>query len=309
MMDYLTPMEGLNKFLQIPAGIMAGYENGKVFGEALGYDEPTQRKFGRMSAFNTGLQSTGSFIQTLRKNKEAEDRLNLARSQDYVTLPRDRYGYNAYQGNARDYFKKGGTVGKKYILAAKNGGELDYIDSIRMEEGDQVNLPTDVEFIQDIDMVDSDVEVYNALPEAEDNGMLPYAMPIQTPSVDPPDAPKGGTIAVSHNNPGNIKFGKFAAKYGARMGRRGTDGGNFAVFPDVETGLKAQRDLLVGKNYRNLTVDQAMRRWSNNGYGGEIMPTLKDKPMSLLSDAELQELQKAQIRREDRDMYKLIFND
>jgi len=89
--------------------------------------------------------------------------------------------------------------------------------------------------------------------------------------------PQGGSIAVSHNNPGNIKFGEFAKKYGATEGRRATDGGVFAQFPDVETGLKAKQDLLLGKEYRDLTVDQAMRRWSNNGYGGELYPEIANK--------------------------------
>src|SRR5574343_421082 len=76
------------------------------------------------------------------------------------------------------------------------------------------------------------------------------------------NVPKGGSIAVSHNNPGNIKFGDFAKKYGAIEGRRATDGGVFANFPSIEAGLEAKKDLLLGNSYRNLTVDQAMKRWS-----------------------------------------------
>ena len=37
------------------------------------------------------------------------------------------------------------------------------------------------------------------------------------------------SIAVSMNNPGNIKMGKFAARYGATPGRQATDGGVFAT--------------------------------------------------------------------------------
>lgn len=129
-----------------------------------------------------------------------------------------------------------------------------------------------------------------------------------TPVAQPVTAPKGGTIAVSHNNPGNIKFGDYAQQYGAVEGRHATDGGTFAVFPDVNTGLKAQRDLLLGKNYRNLTVDEAMKRWSNRGYGGEIYPDIANKVMLDLSEGQLKELQRRQIRREDIDMYNLIYN-
>lgn len=114
--------------------------------------------------------------------------------------------------------------------------------------------------------------------------------------------PQGGSIAVSHNNPGNIKFGEFAKKYGATEGRRATDGGVFAQFPDVETGLKAKQDLLLGSGYRNLTVDQAMKRWSNNGYGGELYPEIANKKISDLSDEELSSLSQKQIKREDGAM-------
>ena len=114
--------------------------------------------------------------------------------------------------------------------------------------------------------------------------------------------PQGGSIAVSHNNPGNIKFGEFAKKYGATEGRRATDGGVFAQFPDVETGLKAKQDLLLGSGYRNLTVDQAMKRWSNNGYGGELYPEIANRKISDLSGEELSLLSQKQIKREDGAM-------
>lgn len=118
---------------------------------------------------------------------------------------------------------------------------------------------------------------------------------------------EGGTIAVTHNNPGNIKWSKFAQTFGATEGKRATDGGTFAVFPDIETGLKAQRELLTSKNYRNLTVDAAMKRWSNHGYGAEIFPEIATKKMGQLTELELKELQKRQIRREDINMYKKLY--
>lgn len=117
----------------------------------------------------------------------------------------------------------------------------------------------------------------------------------------------GKSIAVSHNNPGNIKMGKFAEKYGATPGRNATDGGVFAKFPDVKTGLKAQRDLLKSGSYANLSVKDAMKRWSNSGYGADLFPEIADKPMYLLTEAELIELQRRQIQREDPNMYKILY--
>lgn len=118
---------------------------------------------------------------------------------------------------------------------------------------------------------------------------------------------KGATRAVRNNNPFNIKYGRFAAKYGARKEELpAQDGGNFAVFPDVNTGLQAGRDLLLSKNYRNLTVDQALKRWSNSGYGGEIYPQIANKTIATLNDTEMENLQRAMIKREDVSMAKQL---
>lgn len=118
---------------------------------------------------------------------------------------------------------------------------------------------------------------------------------------------KGATRAVRNNNPFNIKYGRFAAKYGAKKEELpAQDGGNFAVFPDVNTGLQAGRDLLLSKNYRNLTVDQALKRWSNSGYGGEIYPQVANKTVATLNDTEMENLQRAMIKREDASMAKQL---
>ncbi len=149
-------------------------------------------------------------------------------------------------------------------------------------------------------IVDEPDEIVSKVPYVEES---PFIQNQFTPTV-----PKGGSIAVTHNNPGNIKMGNFASGYGATPGRQALDGGVFAMFPSVEAGLDAQRALLKGKNYLPLTVDQAMKRWSNSGYGGEIYPEIGNKRMSELSDAELRELQRRQIKREDGNMYKQIYN-
>ena len=112
---------------------------------------------------------------------------------------------------------------------------------------------------------------------------------------------KGKTAAERNNNPFNIKFGNFAAKYGAtKENKLALDGGNFATFSSPQVGFQAAKDLLLGKNYRNLTVDQAMKRWSNNGYGGNIFPEVANKRVADLNPTELDNLQKKQIVREDK---------
>ena len=78
-----------------------------------------------------------------------------------------------------------------------------------------------------------------------------------------------GVSNWDHNNPGNIHIGEFASKYGATAGRDDNDG-KVAIFPDMQTGLKAMEDLMFGSSYLNLTISQARNRWVN---GASSEPT------------------------------------
>ena len=64
-----------------------------------------------------------------------------------------------------------------------------------------------------------------------------------------------GPIPWRTNNPGNIKAGKFAESRGA-IGKAG----EFAVFPDSNTGMQALRELLFqpDSRYRNMPVTKAI---------------------------------------------------
>lgn len=115
------------------------------------------------------------------------------------------------------------------------------------------------------------------------------------------------SIAVRNNNPRNIKFGSFAEKFGAIKGDKATDGGVFAKFPTVEAGLEAGKELFKSKGYRDLDVDSALKRWSNSGYGVNIYPELQGKKVKDLTDNELGELTKRQIKMEDKNMYNKLY--
>jgi hypothetical protein len=62
-----------------------------------------------------------------------------------------------------------------------------------------------------------------------------------------------------NNNPGNLEFGDFAK----RMGAVGTDG-RFAVFSDMQSGMKAKEELLFGSRskYVNLSIADAISRYA-----------------------------------------------
>jgi hypothetical protein len=82
----------------------------------------------------------------------------------------------------------------------------------------------------------------------------------------------GGDRNWRNNNPGNIEYGPFAIKYGAI----GSDG-RFAIFPSEEQGRMAQDALLKSKNYANLSLADAVKRYAPSNendpksYANQIM--------------------------------------
>lgn len=110
---------------------------------------------------------------------------------------------------------------------------------------------------------------------------------------------EGGTASWRNNNPLNIKYGNFALDYGALKGSAATDGGNFAAFPSEQDGLRAARDLLRSKNYKNLSLEAAMKRWSGQGYGADVAPvSLRNKTTGQMTDQELNILIQSMKKRE-----------
>lgn len=114
------------------------------------------------------------------------------------------------------------------------------------------------------------------------------------------DGGKKKSLAQRHNNPGNIMYNpnsKYQQELGATKGEARYDNGKFigyfANFPNIESGKRAmQTQLFKSPSYRNLTVDQAARRWvhgSQNspepGYGN-IPSDLAGRKISSLSPDE-----------------------
>lgn len=100
-----------------------------------------------------------------------------------------------------------------------------------------------------------------------------------------------GTIAYKTNNPLNIKFTPDNL-YGANdSGIQATDGGTFAQFDNPQDGLSAAMQLLQSPLYtdNNMTVEQAMRQWSNGGYGAEVAPGID--PVAYMRDLPQDQIQ------------------
>lgn len=116
----------------------------------------------------------------------------------------------------------------------------------------------------------------------------------------------GGTNQASNrpqanNNPLNIKASTFTKSFPGVIGLDGkpaSDGGQFLVFNSPQAGFEAAAKLLGSGVYKNLTVDQALRKWSNNGYGGEIVPHYAGATIAQLSPAQIQAIIKTMAQRE-----------
>lgn len=137
----------------------------------------------------------------------------------------------------------------------------------------------------------------------------------------------GQTIAEYANNPGNLKFkgdSPVIRLYGGTdSGVKGGDGGSFARFPDMITGLNAYKAQLFGptdglfkSDYYQpwKTVDQALKSYSNyrtvngqvKGYSGDIYPEIKNKKLEDLTQAERDELTARMLKIENNLVYEQL---
>lgn len=81
-------------------------------------------------------------------------------------------------------------------------------------------------------------------------------------------AGSGQSRGERNNNPGNLEYGDFARRFGAT----GSDG-RFAIFPDFESGVKAQEALLSGKSYLGggvNTIGKIIRRYAPTSDGNNV---------------------------------------
>lgn len=121
-----------------------------------------------------------------------------------------------------------------------------------------------------------------------------------------------GQISYTHNNPLNLHFGSFAEQYGATKGSPDSDG-HVARFPDLQTGLKANMELLFGPSYVNLTIEQARNRWvsgdentSNASTAAIVKAMGGNKRLKDMSAEERSKLVKEFARWEGKQAYNLI---
>lgn len=141
-----------------------------------------------------------------------------------------------------------------------------------------------------------------SVPGFDDNGhntvTLIYADPatglpgmiktINTTTNNSSTGGSGGYNTATGNNPLNITLGPATQKY-VDSGQATTaqaNGQTFLVFKDPAVGQQAAQDMLFDPNgqYANLTVDAAMKLWSNSGYDGDIVQGTNVDPQAKIGD-------------------------
>ena len=86
----------------------------------------------------------------------------------------------------------------------------------------------------------------------------------------------GPSVANRNRNPLNMKYGSDTRRYvdaGSAIISAivPLDGGRFLKFDSAVEGFRAAAALLTAPRFIELELDRALRRWSNNGYGAEIL--------------------------------------
>ena len=93
-----------------------------------------------------------------------------------------------------------------------------------------------------------------------------------------------------------------------QKGSAATDWWNFITFMNIEDWLRV-REALLDYAYWDMTLNDAMKRWSWWGYWAEILPWINPNvKISSLTENMKRELLMNQIKREDATMYKILKN-
>ena len=120
------------------------------------------------------------------------------------------------------------------------------------------------------------------------------------PVVPPaPAVPARAPLAVRNRNPLNMKLGA-ATRAWVEAGLATIsrwlprDGGRFLTFHSSAFGFRAAVQLLTSPAYAALDLDAALKRWSHNGYGAEIVPSIDPStPVSSLDSGRLEQVLRA----------------
>lgn len=211
-----------------------------------------------------------------------------------------------YEGQMIDYAKRSKIQSENYglnieniltpdvleILEEAEAGELSELEQYYVDNpGQQKKMEQMIE--ENPDLSDDEIlQILGLKVDASTGG-------VDKQSTSP--NPQGKNRPQKNNNPLNIKASQYTEKYPGVIGKEAKpaqDGGHFLQFESPESGFAGAQRLLSTDFYQNKTLEQAMRAWSGGGYGGEIMPSMKNTKLKDFSSSQLKQLVEKMAQRE-----------
>src|SRR5260221_10231639 len=166
--------------------------------------------------------------------------------------------------NAGKAMMSGGSIGQKDLAEKK-----DKLSSLQ-----RAMLDTAAEH-----GIDAQHMSAGKIKKAKGGASIPFAEAGDNISPGDPNEPGRST---RNNNPGNIKYGKWAKEHGAS----GKDADGFAIFPDKSVGSVAMQNLLKSPQYKNKTVSAAINKWTAGKPYSHDLGGLENKKVSDLKPEE-----------------------
>lgn len=241
-------------------GIGMTYNNSPV--EVEGGEFASKDKAGNLNIYgNMFFPGTKTKFKTVAKEiaqKEKRYDFLKTRGAELVNNASPNNRFEQLSFNSGKIMMEGGEMGQEDISKKKE----------RIASLQRAMLDTADEF-----GIDAQEMSKGKVKKAKGGASVPF---YQNGGTDPNDP----TRADRNNNPGNIKYGPFAKKYGAKKDKDG-----FAIFPSREKGLSAMQNLLKSPAYSNLTVRQAINKWTGGDpYNYNLGPITSKKVADLSAD-------------------------
>lgn len=257
-------------------GIGMHYNGNPV--EVEGGETASRDSQGNLNIFgNMYLPGTRTKFKTVAKEmgqkEKRYDYLNN-RGSELVNNTNIANKYDRLSFNAGRAMMSGGTMGQRDIAEKKEN--LAHLQRAMLDTADEYGLDAQ-------EMSKGNTKKAKKNKQAKGGTYIPFAENGNTTNgVDQQD-PNQPLRADRNKNPGNIKYGKFAKQYGAT----GKDKDGFAIFPSREVGEKAMRSLLTSSQYKDKTVNEAIKSWTGGKPYKHNLGALENTKVSDLSPEEL----------------------
>jgi len=285
--------------LQTAIGYIEQY-NGKLgklknvknqIGKTFGYGDPRYAMINFLTEGPSAAERQKVFGASLTSGEqEAASKFVITSSDNKETAKQKAQAMIIAMQMAQEIKPLQKVMGEKKILELKNQGVIKSYTDRLIENG--ITPPAKPSF--PYTQVGSDGKKYRVIPATE-------VVPLDSFNKVGGVTKQASNRPQRNNNPLNIKVSKTTSQYPGVTGldpRPASDGGQFLVFNSPEAGFNAAKRLITSGGYTNLSVDQALRRWSGNGYGVEIVPQYRGRAIKSLSEQELNNLLKTMAHRE-----------